>query len=115
MKSFKATLLILPLYLTTEGLSYTLPLCTQPSGCSTTPSSRSRTFLEMGKGKGVPAQMRGNYKRAKEMSSMREQMMAATKPGADGLPVFNLFVRSKKAKVWYPAGSFKGDEKSTAL
>ena len=30
---------------------------------------------------------------------MREQMIAATKPGADGLPVFNLFVRTKRANV----------------
>lgn len=70
----------------------------------------------MKKGKAnVPAQMRGQYKRAQEMQSMREQMQAAQQPGADGLPVFNLFVRSKVAEVWYPCGSFKGDEKSAAL
>ena len=46
---------------------------------------------------------------------MREQMMAASKPGDDGLPIFNLFVRTKVANVWYPCGSFKGDDRSAAL
>jgi hypothetical protein len=77
------------------------------------------------------------------MAAMRDQMIAASKPGPDGLPIFNLFVRTKKANVssvvsvynhtgfygvlcysivahifvqmWYPCGSFKGDEKSRAL
>lgn len=100
--------------------------------------------LEMKKGKpNVPPQMRSQYKRQKEMAAMRDQMIAASKPGPDGLPVFNLFVRTKKANVsstvsvhsngvymllcktpslshifvqmWYPCGSFKGDEKSRAL
>merc|ERR1712130_198529 len=46
---------------------------------------------------------------------MRDQMIAASKPGDDGLPVFNLFVRTKKANMWYPCGSFKGDDRSAAL
>lgn len=29
------------------------------------------------------------------MAAMREQIVAASKPGEDGLPVFNLFVRTK--------------------
>lgn len=54
------------------------------------------SFITMKKGKSnVPPQMRSNYKRQQEMASMREQVMAASKPGADGLPVFNLFVRTK--------------------
>ena len=54
----------------------------------------------MKKGKAnVPPQMRGNYKRQKEMNEMQQQMMNASKPGSDGLPVFNLFVRTKKQKV----------------
>ncbi|KAL7581777.1 hypothetical protein ACA910_022310 [Epithemia clementina (nom. ined.)] len=76
----------------------------------------SLATLEMKKGKpNVPPQMRGQYARQKELVAMREQMLAASKPGDDGLPVFNLFVRSKKSKVWYPCGSFKGDNRSGAL
>ena len=56
--------------------------------------------MEMKKGKSnVPPQMRGQYKKAKELAQMREQMIAASKPGSDGLPVFNLFVRTKRANV----------------
>lgn len=74
------------------------------------------SFLEMKKGKpNVPPQMRGQYARQKEMAAMRDQMISASKPGDDGLPVFNLFVRTKKTKVWYPCGSFKGDNRSGAL
>lgn len=72
--------------------------------------------LEMKKGKAnVPPQMRGQYKKQQEMAQMRQQMIAASKPGEDGLPVFNLFVRTKVANVWYPCGSFKGDDRSAAL
>jgi len=35
--------------------------------------------------------------------------------GADGFPVFNLYVRTSLKNMWYPCGSFKGDEKSAAL
>jgi hypothetical protein len=70
----------------------------------------------MKKGKdNLPPQMRSQYKKQKEMMAMREEMIAAQKPGQDGLPVFNLFVRTKKANMWYPCGSFKGDERSAAL
>lgn len=66
-----------------------------PSG-----NSNVKNALTMKKGKpNVPPQMRGNYQRQKEMSQMREQMVAASQPGKDGLPVFNLFVRTKKANV----------------
>jgi len=72
--------------------------------------------MEMKKGKAnVPPQMRGQYQRQREMNEMQQQMMAASKPGADGFPVFNLFVRTKTQKIWYPCGSFKGDERSAAL
>lgn len=72
--------------------------------------------LEMKKGKAnVPPQMRGQYERQKQMAAMRDQMLAASTPSGDGLPVFNLFVRTKRANVWYPCGSFKGDERSAAL
>lgn len=70
----------------------------------------------MKKGKAnVPPQMRSQYKRQQEMAEMRDQMMDAQKPGADGLPVFNLFVRTQRANMWYPCGSFKGDDRSAAL
>eukprot|EP00546_Thalassionema_frauenfeldii_P005951 CAMPEP_0178914978 /NCGR_PEP_ID=MMETSP0786-20121207/11749_1 /TAXON_ID=186022 /ORGANISM="Thalassionema frauenfeldii, Strain CCMP 1798" /LENGTH=159 /DNA_ID=CAMNT_0020587993 /DNA_START=242 /DNA_END=721 /DNA_ORIENTATION=+ len=72
--------------------------------------------MSMKKGKAnVPPQMRGQYRKQQEMQQMKEQMVEAQKPGPDGLPVFNLFVRSGKANMWYPCGSFKGDDRSKAL
>jgi hypothetical protein len=56
--------------------------------------------IEMKKGKSnVPAHMRGQYKRMEELSKMRDQMMEAQRPGSDGLPVFNLYVRTPRANV----------------
>lgn len=106
--------------------------------------AQNTATMEMKKGKAnVPPQMRSQYARQQEMMQQRDQMIAASKPGADGLPVFNLFVRTARANVstnsmrsvhstyclvpignltyfsslqmWYPCGSFKGDEKSRAL
>lgn len=72
--------------------------------------------MEMKKGKAnVPPMMRGQYQKQREMAEMQSQMRAASVPGADGFPVFNLFVRTKSQKIWYPCGSFKGDERSAAL
>jgi len=72
--------------------------------------------MSMKKGKAnVPPQMRGQYKRQAEMNEQQQAMMAASRPGEDGFPVFNLFVRTKTKKIWYPCGSFKGDERSAAL
>jgi len=72
--------------------------------------------MEMKKGKpNVPPQMRGNYKRQKQMADMQSQMRENSTPGSDGFPVFNLYVRSPTQKLWYPCGSFKGDERSAAL
>uniref|UniRef100_A0A7S2S5A2 Uncharacterized protein n=1 Tax=Eucampia antarctica TaxID=49252 RepID=A0A7S2S5A2_9STRA len=79
-------------------------------------NNNQKCVLEMKKGKAnVPPQMRSQYKRQQEISSMQKSMMDAQKPGADGFPVFNLFVRTKRANMWYPCGSFKGDDKSGAL
>jgi hypothetical protein len=79
-------------------------------------SASNGACIEMKKGKpNVPPQMRGQYKKQQEMAQMREQMIAASTPSDDGLPVFNLFVRTKVANVWYPCGSFKGDNRSAAL
>lgn len=59
--------------------------------------------LEMKKGKAnVPPQMRGQYKRQREMADMQRQMIESSTPGADGLPVFNLFVRSGSKGVSPP-------------
>eukprot|EP00547_Thalassionema_nitzschioides_P000630 CAMPEP_0194212630 /NCGR_PEP_ID=MMETSP0156-20130528/12673_1 /TAXON_ID=33649 /ORGANISM="Thalassionema nitzschioides, Strain L26-B" /LENGTH=160 /DNA_ID=CAMNT_0038940501 /DNA_START=125 /DNA_END=607 /DNA_ORIENTATION=+ len=72
--------------------------------------------MVMKKGKpNVPSQMRGQYKRQQEMQQQKEAMIEAQTPGADGLPVFNLFVRTIKGNMWYPCGSFKGDDRSKAL
>lgn len=82
---------------------------------ATTSTIRPST-LEMKKGKdNIPPAMRSQYKKQKEMRQMAGQMSEAQKPGADGLPVFNLYVRTKKANIWYPCGSFKGDERSAGL
>lgn len=73
-------------------------------------------LVEMKKGKdNVPPAMRTQYKRQREMKDMRDAMMEAQRPGADGFPVFNLYIRSPKGNMWYPCGSFKGDERSSAL
>lgn len=60
----------------------------------------ARGDLTMKKGKAnVPPNMRSQYKRQQELGKMRDQMQAAQNPGADGFPVFNLFVRTKRANV----------------
>ncbi|KAI0567348.1 hypothetical protein FGB62_3g432 [Gracilaria domingensis] len=33
----------------------------------------------------------------------------------DGTPVFAIFVRSRRAKLWYPLGAVKGDDRSKSL
>jgi len=73
-----------------------------------------RGQLEMKKGK-PPVNMRSQFKQREQMQEQREAMVDSQRAGADGLPVFNLYVRSKKAQMWYPCGSFKGDERSKAL
>jgi hypothetical protein len=88
----------------------------RPGECS--PSNHHHhNMITMKKGKpNVPQQMRTQYKQQQELAAMREQMAAASKPGPDGLPIFNLFVRTKTgARMWYPCGSFKGDQRSAAL
>lgn len=63
------------------------------------PESNTANTLTMKKGANVPPQMRSNFKRNKEMSQMREEMEASSRPGADGFPIFNLYVRSQKSPV----------------
>lgn len=56
--------------------------------------------MSMKKGKSnVPPAMRGQYKRQAEMNEQQKAMMDASRPGEDGFPVFNLFVRTKAKKV----------------
>merc|ERR1719506_1212495 len=88
------------------------------SGSTTQPSHLSSLHdLEMKKGKAnVPPMMRSQYKQQQNMNSMREQMIEAQSVGADGIPIFNMYVKSSKgAGMWYPCGSFKGDERTKAL
>jgi hypothetical protein len=71
-----------------------------------TSSSRvtSSSNLTMKKGKAnVPPQMRSQYARAQEMENYRQQMMESQRMGADGLPVFNLYVRTSLKNVSYVA------------
>jgi hypothetical protein len=70
------------------------------AGSVVSTSVHSGSVWEMKKGKAnVPPQMRSQYKRQQEMEAMRQEMIAATKPGSDGLPVFNLFVRTPRANM----------------
>jgi hypothetical protein len=58
----------------------------------------------MKKGKAnVPPQMRSQYARAQEMESYRKQMVESQSFGKDGLPVFNLYVRTglKNVSLFY--------------
>lgn len=47
----------------------------------------------------MPPQMRGQFKKQQETAAMQRQMVDAQKPGSDGMPVFNLFVRTKRQNV----------------
>jgi hypothetical protein len=69
-------------------------MCDRPAQCSS-------NMLTMKGKSNIPPHMRGQTNRQKEMQAQREQIVAAGKPGEDGLPVFNLFVRTKKANVSY--------------
>jgi hypothetical protein len=65
-----------------------------------TSTAQNGATMEMKKGKAnLPPQMRGQYKKAMEMGQMRKAMIDASSPGGDGLPVFNLFVRTKRQNV----------------
>lgn len=48
-------------------------------------------------------------------SSPMQQMQEQMKPPEDGTPVFALFVRTPRAKIWYPLGAVKGDDRSKNL
>ena len=66
----------------------------------------------MGKGKNPNISMRGELKKRADMERMRDQMFG---DDSDGVPVFTVYVRSKRGQVWYPGGSLKGDDRSKSL
>lgn len=71
-----------------------------PSSSEPSSAAGGSRYLEMKKGKpNVPPQMRSQYKKQQEMQALREQMIQSSTPGSDGLPVFNLYVRTKRANV----------------
>ena len=75
-------------------------LLTRPTADTASINAGASTGMVMKKGKSkVPQQMRATYEKQKEMAGMRAQMDAASKPGEDGLPIFNLFVRTKAKNV----------------
>ncbi len=72
------------------------------SSSVTKPTTRAActTIIEMKKGKAnIPSHMRSQYARAQEMEGMRKQMMESTTVGSDGLPIFNLYVRTSLKNV----------------
>lgn len=86
-----------------------------PSSTSSSSSCNQKCVLEMKKKGKVPMPMRSEYKKQQQAKTMQAQMQDAQNVGEDGFPIFNLFVRSRLANIWYPCGSFKGDERSQAL
>ena len=70
---------------------------------STVNNKATHATLTMKKGKAnVPPQLRSQYTRAQEMESYRRQMVDSQSYGNDGLPVFNLYVRTglKNVSTW---------------
>jgi len=63
-------------------------------------AASTSSIIEMKKGKAnIPSHMRSQYARAQEMEGMRKQMMESTTVGSDGMPIFNLFVRTSLKNV----------------
>jgi hypothetical protein len=90
-------------YFVGHSVYHTTAAAPQTSSSSRVTSSN----LTMKKGKAnVPPQMRSQYARAQEMENYRQQMMESQRMGADGLPVFNLYVRTSLKNVSYVAVLF---------
>jgi len=71
-----------------------------------------RMVVEAKKGKpNVPINQRGDYMQKQRM----QDQMAMMKPEAGGYPLFNLYVRTPRANMWYPCGTLKGDDRSKQL
>lgn len=101
---------------TVSAFSTSSSFVSSSSSSAVLPVVQNGCNMEMKKGKAnVPPNMRGQFKKQQEMAAMQRQMAETSKPGDDGMPVFNLFVRTKRQNVWYPCGSFKGDDRSAAL
>lgn len=45
---------------------------------------------------------------------MRDQMKQM-RPESNGFPIFNLYVQTPRANMWYPCGNLQGDERSKSL
>jgi|AntRauTorckE5430_2_1112549.scaffolds.fasta_scaffold02228_3 hypothetical protein len=109
MKYFTATLLLVAAMMADRTSAFSVGSSSMASsfggsvlitGKVSVSSQSSGATIEMKKGKdNVPPAMRAQYKRQKEMSNMREQMVEAQQPGQDGFPVFNLYVRTTRANV----------------
>mmetsp|Transcript_8118 Transcript_8118/g.12437 ORF Transcript_8118/g.12437 Transcript_8118/m.12437 type:complete len:216 (+) Transcript_8118:128-775(+) len=59
----------------------------------------------------IPMNKRGQFKQ----SQMKQQQYEQAFRAKDGLPTFQIFVRSAVAQVWYPVAGFKGDNRAKAL
>jgi hypothetical protein len=81
-----------------SGFGGSVLLSPQTSTVNVNAGASTGMVMKKGKSK-VPQQMRATYEKQKEMAGMRAQMDAASKPGEDGLPIFNLFVRTKAKNV----------------
>jgi len=114
-------------------------------GRATCSPSRGVVLEMSGRKKGksvVPPRLRHDYSHEHSTREVRNEKIEPQKPGDDGLPVFNLFVRVKRRQVrtcvhensssrqtiipsltlsapsskdWNPAGSFTSDENSISL
>uniref|UniRef100_A0A7S2H120 Uncharacterized protein n=2 Tax=Octactis speculum TaxID=3111310 RepID=A0A7S2H120_9STRA len=59
----------------------------------------------------VPINKRGGYVQQQNMQEMANSM----RPDPNGMPVFQLFVQTPRANMWYPCGSFVGDANAKNL
>ena len=88
------------LLLTVSSAAAWSSVATSSFGGAVIVGAQNGAIMEMKKGKAnVPPQMRGQYKKQQQMAQMRQQMVEASQPGSDGLPVFNLFVRTGRQNV----------------
>ncbi len=54
-------------------------------------------------------------KKSRFHAPLRKPKPEEQKLPEDGTPVFGIFVRTNRAKIWYPLGSVKGDDRSKML
>lgn len=58
----------------------------------------------------VPIGSRGGYNNAR----MAEEAMRKQRDEKPGMPVFEIYCRTRRIPMWYPCGSLAGDERSKA-